>query len=182
MPRFRATVEKFHGGYAHFWTNIYWVEAGDLAAALPVANSIATAELPLYSASVTVTKVRVDDAVENTDAFLTTVRNAIGTRAASAADSLPLFVVARVDFSAAGGGRPSRKYIRGCLDEADVQPLNLVAGVKTILQTYGDAIVGLAVVDPDGADLTSAAVWPRAAMRQMRRGSKKRSPRNRMGN
>lgn len=176
MPLFRATVEKFNGTVAEYWVNVYWLQAPNLDAALSAANAIATQELPILLSGQTLTKVRVDDNVKNTDQFLTTVRNANGTRASGASDALPLFATARVDLSTLQPGRPSRKFIRGCLLESDMGSYGTIVGaVLTLLGTFASNIANVPeLVDVDNSDIVSGTVWPYVQQRQLRRGSKKK--------
>lgn len=180
MPTFRATVEKYMPSRAEYWTNVYHVIAADLTEASTHANSIATHELALYTADITLTKVRVDDMNPLTDQFLTTVRNAAGTRTTATGEGVVLFVVGRVDFSVADFGRPCRKYIRG-LYEVDVVGMNLSTEYLGLLNTYANALEALPICDPAGKDITTGEAFPQVAMRQLRRGSKKRSPHSAVG-
>lgn len=182
MP-YRITVEKYYGGGNKYWTNVYHTTAGDFAAATAVGTAIANAELPLYVSGIVISKFRIDDMTPNTDNFITKPVNLPGTRAAKAAgvELLPFFVVARVDFGPSGFGRPSRKYLRGVLWEDDGNLTSITAAMNTILQNYGAAIVNAGVTDESGNDLQTSAVWQAFAMRQERRGSKKKTPHNPVG-
>lgn len=174
MPLFRITVEKYASIVGEYWTNVYWATGATVDDFTADVNAIVAAERPLYPTWVTVTKVRVDDGQPNTDVYRTYVRNEAGTRTAISGDSLPLFVTARVDFSASMG-RPSRKYIRSFLTENDTTMTAIAAAALTMLQTYGDAIVATAaVVDVDGQEFTGAVPYTAPQMRQLRRGSKKK--------
>lgn len=175
MPKFRLTLEKYNSGFAEYWTNIYWCNVAVITDAVPLLTSLMNAERPLYWASTVITKGRVDDAVKLTDNFRTVTFNAAGTRASPTGDAYPLFAVSRVDFTVADGGRPSRKYLRATIaDEDTAGATALAAAAVTRLQTYADAIVAAGLCDVDLAAITAGAVWPNIAMRQLRRGSKKR--------
>lgn len=168
----RLTIEKYFAGLGEYWTNIYWTD-GTISEAGSALAAIIAAERALYYPTVTITKARVDDGVPNTDVFVTSVINQAGTRAASS-DPLPLFAVARVDFSIAGQGRPGRKYLRGVLQENDTASFNIVSGLLTSLQTYADAVVAAGVTDEEGQAFSSGAPALQVGMRQLRRGSKKK--------
>lgn len=175
MP-YRITVEKYNPAFAEYWTNVYWALVNTLSDASVVADSIVTAERPLYVPSTTITKARLDDGMPDTEVFQTNIYNQAGTRDTTGlGDLVPLFVVDRVDFGTVGG-RPSRKYLRGGLCEADVGAAGALSTARlTLLANYGLAIVGgTGICDVDGQDLTVAAPWRQAAMRQLRRGSKKK--------
>jgi hypothetical protein len=175
MPPFRITVEKYDGRSAEFWTNVYWGAGSTVLDFTADIATIVNAEKALYDGNTTITKVRVDDAVQGTDNYRTYVYNVVGTYAPGAGNEFVApFVVGRVDFET-GTGRPSRKYLRHCLYEADIAGMNLSAGAITRLNAYATSIVGTAaIVDVDGQDFVSGAAFPKVAMRQLRRGSKKK--------
>jgi hypothetical protein len=80
-----------------------------------------------------------------------------------------------VDFDVSGGGRPSRKYLRGALLEGDVNFMTLTSAITTPANTFADAIVAIGtIVDPQGNGFLDGVVWPAPQMRQLRRGSKKK--------
>lgn len=180
MAFFVVTVEKHQASMAEYWVNTYRVQAQDLAAAGIIGDSIADAELPMYPASIVITKVNIRDENPATDQFITLVYNQAGTRNTTGLTQQgPLFVCMRIDFQVANYGRPCRKYIRGLYEE-DFGALLLNTNIMALGNTYAAAIANLAVVDPDGQDITSGAVNPATAMRQLRRGSKKRPPHSRL--
>lgn len=173
MP-YRITIEKYMAAVSEYWVNVYWVSALDMPTALAKVTPLVNAEKALYGAGVTITKSRVDDGDPNTDVSTTVVHNIAGTRTGMTGDQLPLWVTARVDFSATDGGRPSRKYLRGVLWETETSMTTLIAGMSTLLANYGLAVVSEGVCDPQGFDLTVAAPFMSPQMRQLRRGSKKK--------
>ena len=175
MPKWRGTLQKYWGQAASYWTNVYWIDAATIIEAGAVLSSIRTAELPLYTSGIIITNGRVDDAIPGSDVYLTLPYNNAGTRSAPTSDIAPLWVTSRVDFGVCGMGRPARKYLRGTLWEEDFTYNGLSANQLSRLNTYGAAIVGLAVTDPDGQDLVSANPFPSPQMRQLRRGKKKPS-------
>lgn len=174
MPKFRVTVEKWKPAAAEYWTNVYHCNVADIAAALDFGAAVVIAERPLYKGGITITKIRADDATPLTEVSGTIVYNLTGTRNTTGSDDLPLFVVARVDFSTVGGGRPSRKYLRGVFEENDVSFSTISSGVLSELQTYAAAVVAAAGADVDNQLFSSGTVLPAPAMRQLRRGSKKK--------
>lgn len=180
MPVYRATVTKFHAATGEYWTNVYWISGADIDAAHQDASNLINLEKALLYSSILITSVRTDDAVEGTDAYRTYTVNTPGSRTPSS-DMLPLWVTARVDFTVAGGGRPSRKYIRGCLEEADMTMTAIGSGTTGLLNTYAAGVAALAgAVDVDGAEILNGVVMPVPQMRQLRRGSKKRSSHNQL--
>ena len=112
--------------------------------------------------------------VPGTDNFITTALQLFGERAPNG-EYLPLFNVIRVDFST-GIGRPSRKFLRTPIGELMSQggllDVNTLADINN---NYVAPLVGLAgFVDVDGEQITGGAAFRPIAMRQLRRGSKRR--------
>jgi hypothetical protein len=173
MP-YRVTVEKFMAAVGEYWTNVYWTETNDMAIAIAAGNDIVNAEKAIHSSLITITKFRVDDGQANTEISDTTVLNVAGTWESNLADLMPLFVVGRVDFKVVGGGRPSRKYLRGVFIEQEATMASITAPAIARLQTYATAIAAANVCDPQGQQVSSGAPFPAPAMRQLRRGSKKK--------
>jgi hypothetical protein len=176
MPTLRITIEKFCAPLnGEYWTNIYHVNAADVAAAVPLMDAIVAAEASVLYASCIITKGRVDDMVENTDVYFTKVYNTPGgVSTTNAGEFMPLFNVVRVDFGSTAGGRPSRKYYRGCLGETDTGGVTLTSGLLSRFATFVVTMIGTGYCDSSGADINSGATWPQPAMRQLRRGSKKK--------
>lgn len=176
MPVFRVTVEKFVPSSNMFFSNVYHINAGTLAEGANQLTAFATAERPIFVPGVTVAKSRIDDRTPNTDNFITFSHNLAGTKAIPAgAEQAPWWVVSRVDFMTGVPGRPSRKYLRGTLFEADFTMIALSAGQLTLLNNYAAAILAIpGICDVDGQALTAFAVFNSPAMRQLRRGSKKK--------
>lgn len=172
MPLYSVDVEKLLG--SEYWSNRYIVNAASLAAANSVGAQIATIEQNVHSSEVTITKLRTSDQVMGTDEFIVTPLNNIGL-AAAGVSRLPLFCVARVDFSV-GAGRPSRKYLRLPIYEADVENETFTGAFQTrIANDYVTPLVNLVgYVDVDGQEVIMGQLFPKLAMRQLRRGSKRR--------
>jgi hypothetical protein len=169
----RLTIEKMYQNET--WVNVYWLAGaiGDNGAA---AADIIQAEQAVHYSPILITKARLDDGVEDTDVYANILINEFGARAIGSSQLLPLFNCLRVDF-AAGGGSPSRKYLRGCLSEADVNFMTIDPdGVVGLQGLYGTPVAAVAnFVDVDGEDITQATTFPFVQMRQLRRGSKKKT-------
>lgn len=172
MPLFQLDIEKSYQG--EFWTNRYILEATDVNATLGTANIIVDAEQDVHNNIINFTKYRVSDIVKGTDNYVIVPINSVGGRV-SVGSILPLFNVARVDFGV-GIGRPSRKYLRIGFTEADIDGSVIVPALVTALQNYGALLVSLAqFVDVDAQPITSSAVVGTLQMRQLRRGSRRRT-------
>lgn len=175
MPAsFRIITEKFLSSQNEYWTNVYWCDSATLQDAATTAAAIVAIEQQMLLPACVLTKYRVDDAQPLTDVFVTTPVNLTGQSGATG-EALPLFNVARFDFSATAG-RPSRKYYRGVLTEAWTDAFGVLnATALTSLQSWADQLAAVAnYVDVDGEALTAGTVFPRVGMRQLRRGSKKK--------
>lgn len=172
---FRITIEKYLATQAEYWTNVYWSSATAIADAAATAAALVAIERGMYLPSVTITKYRVDDGEPNTDIFVTTPVNLVGTSGLTG-QALPLFNVVRIDF-AAGQGRPSRKYYRGVLTEEWSDAFGaLPATAKTQIQEWADNLAAVSsYVDVDGDDIVAGSAYPSVGMRQLRRGSKKKN-------
>jgi hypothetical protein len=174
MPLYRVIVEKYMPSANEYWSNVYHVVAADVGAAILAGEDYAAAERAILTPLAIITKVRVDDKTPDTDVGATSVLNLAGLRDFGGGTIMPLFVVARVDFTVLGGGRPSRKYLRGMLGELDVTFTALSPTALSELAVYAQAICTASANDVDNQIFVSGAVWPQPAMRQLRRGSKKK--------
>lgn len=174
MALYQLEIEKVYNG--EFWVNRYMLDVADLAAAASPSNAIMAAERAVTDDRITFTKYNVRTATVGDDVYATVPVNLPGLSANAGADLMPLFAVVRVDFAAAVG-RPSRKYLRGCLKENHTDGFTILSNVVTFFQSnYATVVAGVAAFcDVDGDDITSGAVSPRVGMRQLRRGSKKKN-------
>lgn len=174
MPM-RITVEKHWPAGNLYWSNVYYSNAADPVAAVPDAGAAVAAERPLYPSWITITKARIDDNVPMSDVSHTLIYNLGGLRAGQSGDPMPAWVVARVDFQVGLSGRPSRKYLRFVLHEGDTSATELNPAMLAMLQTYANAIIDApGIVDVDGQIFNGGAPFRGPAMRQVRRGSKKK--------
>lgn len=173
MPLFSVDVQKFGAG--EYWTNRYIIDVADLDAGIAVGEDIADLERVPLLASFVIEKYRVSSVVEGDDVYAIVPYEQAGL-AFSDGFPLPLFNVVRVDF-AVGFGRPSRKYLRGCLSEGSIAGMNIETAVRGNIQTnYATPLAALpAYVDVDGQPITSATVFSAIHMRQLRRGSRRRT-------
>ena len=172
MPQFKLDIEKYYNG--EYWTNRYIVEAIDLTDAATDGDAILASERPMHLPVVLFTKWRLSDFNPTTDEFIVKPVNLAGTRTGFGGEPLALFNTVRVDFPA-GFGRPSRKYYRGCLTEGDIIGPNLIAGTVTYMQERVSTLTSAALVDPQGTLLGEGVVKTLLQMRQLRRGTKRRT-------
>lgn len=177
MPLFQVDIEKSivrNQAQTIYWTNVYHVDAVDMAAAVANGAIIANWERAITYASVAFTKMRTRLAGSTGEGTLTTLTGN-GSRSASGVTLLPLFDVVRVDFTV-GLGRPSRKYLRGCLAEVDIDGDVLTSTMLTLVSnSYATPLTDSTwYVDVDGQAITGFAVLTPVAMRQLRRGSKRK--------
>jgi hypothetical protein len=169
---FMFEIEKYYNG--EYWVNRYFSDAADLAGAGGVAMAVVALERAITLPIVTFTKVSVRTTALADEVYTTLPVNLLGTLN-QAGDPLPLFNVVRVDIGASVG-RPSRKYLRGVLEEQITLGMKITTAMITLINnTYCTPLAQLAgLCDEDGNNFISASVKPEIGMRQLRRGSKKK--------
>jgi len=167
----KVDIEKQRG--TEFWTNVYYVDTEAITGAVPVANAIVEAERAITSDLVTFTKYRISDIDPETELYVTQVLNLMGERH-NETHMLPLFNVLRVDMSTATG-RPSRKYLRGVLCEADIEFNDILIGPQGVFDVaYCQALEAIPeLVDVDDQPFTAINAKSTVGMRQLRRGSRR---------
>jgi hypothetical protein len=170
-----ADIEKMLQG--EYWTNRYIIEAGTMGAAETIAGTIMGLEKSIHNTGVLFTRYRVSDGQPNTDVYQVTQANVFGENNGDGTSLLPLFNVLRADFTTAGGGRPSRKYLRGIIAESHVSFNSLNADFRAnIAASYVNPLVNLVgYVDVDGQQIVSGSLYPFVGMRQLRRASKRKT-------
>lgn len=174
-PVAQIDIQKVMGN--EYWTNRYLTDlAVGTAEAEALATLIAEAEQDFLYNVVTIDKIRIATLTPGDDVFQVWNPALVGTRTFSAGTLLPLFNVVRIDFGA-GLGRPSRKYFRGALAEVDVDGNVLTNTFRTgPAAAYATAIADAPnIVDPQGSELIGFSVSIPIGMRQLRRGSRRRS-------
>lgn len=172
-----AQIDIEKTAFDQTFTNRYLVNilpdeptSGALIAALVAAEKLLAGDQVFF------TRARHASLAPNDQDFAIVPLTGTGARAIAAGTYLPLFNVIRVDFLA-GFGRPSRKYLRGCLGEADQDNGNVNPTLlSNTVQSYVQAVTSRTeVVDPQGDDLISGIGHPKVGMRQLRRGSRRQS-------
>lgn len=173
MGRYSVDSEKLLNN--EYWSNRYIVEADNLTEAITIASVIRAIEQDCCTTEVTLTKYRVSTTAVGDDTYQIMSDNITGTKSIDSG-RLPLFCRVRIDFNTVGGGRPSRKYWLPPLQESEVVNEMLETAARTF---YNDNYLQpmLAVdgfVDVDGQLFNGGSVIPKVAMRQLRRGSKRK--------
>lgn len=173
MPTYRLTVEKYMAALNEYWTNVYHVNAESGANTVPITDALVAAERQILSTQAIITKVSITLPGDGSGAvFGANTYNLAGLL--NTPNLVPLFVVARVDFTV-GGSRPSRKYLRAALDEGLMTHTTIDGSYLAVLNTYAAAIVAVSgICDVDGQAIVAGSTKPSPAMRQLRRGSKKK--------
>jgi hypothetical protein len=174
MPLWSLDIEKERLG--EFWTNRYILNAADLTSAVSVGLTVVNNERSIHKPSVIFTRYRVSDFDPLTDIYSIVSVSLPGLAPSDPAGALPLFNVVRVDFNTAVG-RPSRKYLRTPIGEGEHDSGNLTAAYASFIHiNYTNPMLGITeFVDVDGDAFTSGATFSVVAMRQLRRGSRRRT-------
>lgn len=177
MPRWQIDIEKRLG--QEFWTNVWNVDAGNLQEAIGAAQDIILMEQAIHTSYVTFTKARVRTPVQGDFIFETIPINELGTIDPLGDSYLPLFNCVRVDFGVSAS-KPSRKYFRLPLLESQQTNGLLVGAFRLqVEQQIAQRLIalqtaGTPLVDVDAQPLNGANVAIDVAMRQLRRGSKRK--------
>lgn len=165
-------IEKQLG--SEYWINVYHADVASQAEARAVGDEIVGVERGVTMQQVGFTKMRVRQVSEL--AAPGTVYP-IGLPGAMA-DSiyLPLFVVARIDI-AVPVGRPDRKFLKSPMPASLVANGNLTGPAIALYNAnYCTPLLAIeGISDRSGQEYLSAAVSPAAGMRQLRRGTRKKS-------
>lgn len=174
MALFKVDIEKTYG--PEFWTNVYYVDAADLATAVTHMGDLLGAEQRVHSAEVTVEKGRVTPVPNPGNAFVTTEFHESGAYTNSA-PLMPLFNTVRVDMNV-DAGRPSRKFLRGILHTDAIDADGSITGTYQgmIEDQYITTLEGFSwLVDESGNPIVGFTLLGKPSDRQLRRGSKRRT-------
>lgn len=172
-PLFQCDIQKqFNGEY---WTNRYMLSSASREQAEASALELVAAERLTHSNQILFDRVRVSDTLPNTSNYSIIPLTGVGGYSDSGG-MLPLFNVMRIDFRTAVG-RPSRKYIRAGLSTLSMGGNFILNDAqKARGNSYITAVLAVEeYVDVDGEDIIAGVVLPTIAMRQLRRGSKRRT-------
>lgn len=171
MAIFQVDVQKQIG--TEYWTNVYHVNAADITAAGVLAAFIVNQERSFHTLDVNFVSYRVSTFPESDGEYLIQTVNLPG-EAAAGTSMLPLWNVARVDISV-GLGRPCRKYYKVPLYESTTEGQAIVLATRDLID---DAVAAMCaaggICDPQGQEWVAGQTFVNIAMRQLRRGSKRR--------
>lgn len=172
MPIYRGIIQK--NFFGEFLVNDYNISAPDMEAAMAFLETIAHYEAALFIPGIVINTLRVSSLPQGDNYFYTKAVNIPGTRTYTGALTPP-FNRFRVDMGV-GFRRPLRKYLLIPLT-GDVNGGGLSSAAQTLVNTsYCQPLVALGcVVAINGTIVGSASVSERVGMRQLRRGSKRRS-------
>lgn len=174
MPHYLVQSFKTHNFEPRPWSNVYQIDAASLVVATNAAQTIVTAERQFHKVSVTFTYARISDITTPGDIYATLPINLPGV-IADPADALPLWNTVRADISVVGGGRPSRKFYRLPLGEAEATGMAVLVGVRnqiitTLTQLVSDlAAASVFLEDPQAQRWSVVSVQERIQMRQLHR-------------
>lgn len=168
----KVTIQKTFN--QRYWVNVYHLDTA-VADSADAAVALIAAERAVHHISVLLTTCRLATVTPGDDVYVTLPVNQFGQKNSGATNMMATFIAARIDFACAVG-RPSRKFIRGSLQEEEVNGWTLAGPGASLYATYGAAVIAVpGICDVDGEELTGSAVWPEITGRQHRRGSKKKS-------
>lgn len=180
MALFKVDTQKTYGG--EFWTNRYIISAGSIENAQEGGLIIIEAERTWHRTFVHFDKLRVSSFTPGDDAFIVTPYDADGEVTPSSGGVLPLWNVLRADLAVEGFGRPSRKFFRCGLMAGDITLDFTATGdiLSAVVPGITEMIAELQtnvspLVDVDGQPITGAVSFGLVAMRQLRRGSRRRT-------
>lgn len=179
MPIFAIQVFKTHPlNGTREWSNVYHVRCSTSLVAIGIADEIVAAEREFHNASTTFTRARASSIVAADDDFRTNVYNEGGLRA-DPTQNMPLWDTVRVDITVEGGGRPSRKFYRLPLGEADVANLVVDGTLRSLIDTSLEGLrtaletATTPLVDLDDQPWTDVAAFGFVQMRQLHRKRKR---------
>lgn len=160
------------------WTNVYHVEAPNLAAAVTAAAPIPVAEISVHQSVVNVSRMRISTSVEFDSIYEIVPIDSLGAGAGS--DFLPLFNCVRVDVHTASPGRPDRKYYRPPIEEGGQTNFVLTTATQNAFQSMVNNLISTmntsspVLVSNQGDAWVSATCIAPVQMRQLHRKRRKK--------
>jgi hypothetical protein len=177
---FKVDIQKLAG--AEYWTNVYHLQAEDITSAAEIAGDVIVAyERSIHHTGVTFNRLRTSTLTPDDLIYISTPLTG-GGDITPASHANALFDVIRIEIGVSGLGRPSAKYYRGCLQKDDWTGGGALTGTKIdfhqdalALMTANVASAGGLMVDPQGQEWASFACATFYGMRQLRRGTRRRT-------
>lgn len=173
MPVYKLDIQFVYE--TEYWTNKLYVQAGSDGDAAQAANEIVGVLKTGIQNSVTIDKVRITPAPFSRDTFIDIPFQTPGTGGTSA--PAPLFNVVRWVFSPARG-RGISHYFRGGVTPANIGPdQKFTTDAQTFNNNLVKALFDLpsVICNKSGQPYFSANAAVRVGMRQLRRGSKRKT-------
>ena len=178
---FLVQIFKSHPLEPRQWTNDYIVDTTVLDTAVAALALIYAAETSFHAEAVQFEHAIVSNLEPDNNEFQTVPLNSPGDRT-NPADNLPLWNTMRVDITAAGGGRPGRKFYRLPLGESEVAnyivDATLRSGVKSTLDGLISDLATLGAPWMVGGvrEATEATPFNKVQMRQLHRKRRRSAP------
>lgn len=169
MPLYKVAIEKGFAllGESHRWSNVYRVEAADVAEALDFGVTISNIEQGVHKDYVGFLYARARLDVPTTDDTGSRALTGNGSVTGDGALRLPNFNAVRCIFSD-DVQRPDQKYLRLPLEEGDVVNGTLETTLSNLVSLdYVSEIVALGFIrSSDNTTYVSGSVVQRIQMRQ----------------
>lgn len=168
---YQIVIQKFLNG--EYWVNDYHVQAASPSEAHTRGLAIVAIERSVHKVITAFVNMRVRNAAGGGQGTVYPL-GLFGQ--AGVDDYFPLYCTVRVDMSPEFG-RVGRKYLRLPLEEGGATNGTLTAStINFINQSYATPLANLAYVcKPNGQDFVAASAVPGLQMRQLRRGTRRRT-------
>lgn len=178
LPNFRLSIFKRY--QPESWSNDWLLNVADMAEAVTVANALVEFERRMHANLVSFEYYLISTMQVGDRSFRHVAINQLGYVTQTAAESLPLFNVLRVDLTT-NDSDPCRKYFRMPVSEGQIDSGKFVAGTLTsfaslITTHFNNSIAIDNVVSGRGNVVTGASANPFVQMRQLHRRNKKKVP------
>lgn len=169
MAVYRVTIFKNMPDHPTIkpWSNVYYCNVADLAAALSFGEVVAAAEADILKEYVQIYKLSAVQPLPEHQPGVSQQMSLNGTVTGDFALMLPLFNAIRITFSD-GVGRPSQKYFRCPLQEDEITGGALISAfIDDINANYCGVLLGVAnLVSNSGDSFTDILCQAPVQMRQ----------------
>lgn len=173
MTVFKVDIQYNYN--TEYWTNVWYINTSDVASAKEWVDDFVAATLDMQQNAVTIDKARITPAPFIANTFTDYPINTAGTGGST--PPVPLFNVVRMVMGK-GTGRGVSHYIRGGVTPSNIgADGNFTSAAQTFNQSKADAIISLVPFpcDRNGNLYETCTASPKVGMRQLRRGSKRRT-------